>query len=565
MLALLLSTARTVACSFVATTASPVDTCFNVHHSGFWLSSSSNYLRRSALPRRNGFSRMASNGNDDYSFERLRERMSEFVASQQSGKGIRFVIAIAGGGGHFLSTLQATPGASACLLEGIVTYDRESYNQFVQYRHLGRVRLQSASGAPIEEDPLTWPRTSSSFSYCSAHAAALASDAARQRALQIGASSDTAYGHAALEYHTRTYGIGVASSLRSVSGLATDSRAHVHVSGPRLDVACTAQLSPAADRNRFDEDVFVSHCILDTILYTLQRDKIRLVGRLDPSLRKTSASDIIRTYVVACDPSDRREVIQQAAASILSGEASVALLLPSLFEDQGNSCWTSLVGTEWAACLPPQLMVFPGSFNPPHKGHMMLTQASMESLNAGPSFSPDQSAPNVATLFELSLINADKPPLAMTDVIKRVESFWDVEHRPENNWGIVLTSAPLFVDKVDLLQPLVRSRPSHPGATNDQPGLSFVIGTDTLVRLLNSKYYDGSDKKMIEALRSLRCRFIVGGRLDQTSKNGTNHFVTGEDDVSALPLDLQQKFTLLADFRVDLSSSEIRASAGKAS
>ena len=101
------------------------------------------------------------------------------------------------------------------------------------------------------------------------------------------------------------------------------------------------------------------------------------------------------------------------------------------------------------------------------------------------------------------------------------------------------------------------------------PNLHFVIGTDTLVRLVDKKYYDNSEGKMIQTLTSMPCRFVVGGRLEQSkvtandvSKSSLSaantQFITGQQEVKALPGQLQSKFVLLKDFRVDISSTELR-------
>lgn len=93
--------------------------------------------------------------------------------------------------------------------------------------------------------------------------------------------------------------------------------------------------------------------------------------------------------------------------------------------------------------------------------------------------------------------------------------------------------------------------------------MGFVIGTDTMVRILNPKYYADSEENMLEAVREMGragVHFVVGGRLEQRLGGDSTKFVSGEDEVKVLPKDVQQMFTLVTeeDFRVDISSSEIR-------
>uniref|UniRef100_A0A7S1GM38 Uncharacterized protein n=1 Tax=Cyclophora tenuis TaxID=216820 RepID=A0A7S1GM38_CYCTE len=90
--------------------------------------------------------------------------------------------------------------------------------------------------------------------------------------------------------------------------------------------------------------------------------------------------------------------------------------------------------------------------------------------------------------------------------------------------------------------------------------MGFVIGTDTMVRILSPKYY-GTEDDMFEAVRAMGhagVHFVVGGRMDQKDKE--NGFVSGEEHVRSLPKDVQSMFTIVQekDFRVDISSSEIR-------
>ena len=50
------------------------------------------------------------------------------------------------------------------------------------------------------------------------------------------------------------------------------------------------------------------------------------------------------------------------------------------------------------------------------------------------------------------------------------------------------------------------------------PQLGFLIGTDTMVRIINPKYYGDNEEDMLEAVREMGrsgVHFVVGGRLEQ--------------------------------------------------
>ena len=122
--------------------------------------------------------------------------------------------------------------------------------------------------------------------------------------------------------------------------------------------------------------------------------------------------------------------------------------------------------------------VLPGSFNPLHSGHRRL--AEVVAALAG-----------TEVAFELSIVNVDKPPLEEVEVLRRLRQF-------DARWRVVLTRAPRFIEKARLL-----------------PGVTFAIGWDTAVRLVDPHYYGGDERSMLAALDEMRtagCRFLVAGR-----------------------------------------------------
>lgn len=189
-------------------------------------------------------------------------------------------------------------------------------------------------------------------------------------------------------------------------------------------------------------------------------------------------------------------------------------------------------------------------------------------------------------LFEMSLTNADKPAMEATEASRRVALFGDLfldksmstasvantttEIPNLRDWGVLLTSAPLFIDKARLMkQYLAPSSTTYLRQPNKRQ-MTFVIGTDTMVRILNPKYYNNEYEDMLEAMRDMRdegVHFVVGGRLEQVKgKDGAGDdeleekFVTGEEELEGLPEDVRDMFSIIQeeDFRVDISSTELR-------
>ncbi|MCY3838901.1 MAG: hypothetical protein OXH09_09710 [Gammaproteobacteria bacterium] len=121
--------------------------------------------------------------------------------------------------------------------------------------------------------------------------------------------------------------------------------------------------------------------------------------------------------------------------------------------------------------------VLPGAFNPIHDGHRLMRADAERRLGRRVG-------------YELSIANVDKPPLDYLELNTRLEQF----ERGE----VLLTNAPTFVDKARTLG-----------------GVVFVVGTDTIQRVAESRYYGGEEQRdaAIEELAGLGCRFLVYGRL----------------------------------------------------
>lgn len=95
-------------------------------------------------------------------------------------------------------------------------------------------------------------------------------------------------------------------------------------------------------------------------------------------------------------------------------------------------------------------IILPGSFNPLHDGHIKLMEVATRICGDG------------YPCFELSAVNADKPPLSVSQIKDRVNQFEKVGQT------VIISNQPYFYKKAELF-----------------PGSAFVIGADTAVRLIN--------------------------------------------------------------------------------
>jgi nicotinic acid mononucleotide adenylyltransferase len=173
-----------------------------------------------------------------------------------------------------------------------------------------------------------------------------------------------------------------------------------------------------------------------------------------------------------------------------------------------------------AESAPPPRVVFPGSFNPLHEGHLHLAQIVEEMRH-------------VPVACEISVTNVDKPPLAAGEVRARLAQF-------AGKGRVELTRSPTFLEKSRLF-----------------PGTVFVVGADTAERLLAARYYGGDEGRMVDALQEIAdrgCSFVVAVRADRDGR------VRSLAD-AAIPARFAGLFTPIPErqFRFDASSTEIRA------
>jgi len=199
--------------------------------------------------------------------------------------------------------------------------------------------------------------------------------------------------------------------------------------------------------------------------------------------------------------------------------------------------------------IPTGALVYPGSYNPLHEGHIALAAAAMK-LHVSPSDVPEAANPFV---FEISALNADKPPLSKDEIIQRVRQF---------SRGSAMDTA-LQAAGITNIAVCVTSRPFFEGKAALFPGCRFVMGADTLTRLLLPKYYGNSMENMLASVSHITeghgCSFIIGGRKDTAEESGFCDLDCVLSKVQ-LPDCIRANLTGLSDeqFRVDISSTEIR-------
>lgn len=174
-------------------------------------------------------------------------------------------------------------------------------------------------------------------------------------------------------------------------------------------------------------------------------------------------------------------------------------------------------------------LLYPGSFAPLHWGHKELARAASVVVQQRDESSPRK--PVILT-YEISASIVGKGDLNIDEVKSRVEQF------TSGNRRVALTNAKLFIDKARMFR--------HHG---------LIVGVDTAIRVLDTKYYEDSAERMIEAMREIEscgCYFIVGGRAKGEEWIDMSHV--------NIPPQIRHMFIPIKpeDFRVDISSTDLR-------
>jgi nicotinamide mononucleotide (NMN) deamidase PncC len=314
-------------------------------------------------------------------------------------------------------------------------------------------------------------------SYCSAETARALARRARERAAWLAPGESTA-------------GLACTASLRSDRPKKGEHRIHVAVATAAGEVSLTLVLA-REQRDRGGEEDIASRLVLNALA-----EAFELPSRL--SLPLLPGEEVHHEVFPAAGP----------LADLFAGRVDAVCI-----EADGRL----------RSGVPTPAIVMAGSFNPLHEGHRGLAALALGRVGA-------------PAAFELTVVNADKPPLSEAETRRRAGQFaWKAP--------LWLTRAATFEQKAHLF-----------------PGAVFVVGVDTAARIVQPRFYGGSAETMdrsLAAIRACRCRFLTAGRVDDQGR-----FVGLEQ--AGIPPGYADLFEGLAEgeFRLDVSSTQLRALQG---
>lgn len=181
--------------------------------------------------------------------------------------------------------------------------------------------------------------------------------------------------------------------------------------------------------------------------------------------------------------------------------------------------WPDLLGLRLVSTLADTAgkPIFPGAFNPFHQGHRQMIKVAGEKLKQN-------------VFLEVCVNNIDKLPLDYVEMKQR-------ENQLSGEHPLIFTNAPTFVEKSMLF-----------------PGSTFVVGTDTVKRIADLKYY-GETSRLDHAMTTLKennIRFLVFGR-DTISGLETLEHLNLPDTLRELCASVPEE-----EFRNDISSTKLR-------
>ena len=290
---------------------------------------------------------------------------------------------------------------------------------------------------------------------------------------------------------TDVVGLGVTASLGSDRPKRGRHRVHLAIQTDSRTRSVSLRLNRGHD-SRAPEERIVGRMVINAVA-----EACGLAGRLDLELGKDET--LAKSNIVA----------PQSWQDLLAGRVETVCHTDGPEPELETTAGQASSGT-----------LFPGAFNPMHRGHRRMIEIAQELLGE-------------PVELEMSILNVEKPPLDFIEIERRLAGL-------DPGKTVWLTRSATFEQK-----------------SRQFPGATFIVGADTLRRIADRRFYGDDTNACCRAIEDIAvqgCRFLVFGRL-------------GETGFEAMPgHELSRTLASICRevpagvFREDVSSTELRRS-----